>query len=111
MLVLTSDRGFCGGFNSNVLREAQSLQACWPSRASRPVPYVVRPQGHQLVPVPRPGARRGVGRLLRHAAHANAAEITAALLEAFEQPAEEGGVDEIHVVYNRVRLDADPASR
>ena len=27
VVVLTSDRGFAGGFNSNVLREAQSLQA------------------------------------------------------------------------------------
>ena len=42
---------------------------------------------------------------------ANAAEITAALLEAFERPTEEGGVDEIHVVLHRVRVDADPGAR
>ena len=29
----------------------------------------------------------------------NAAEITQALLEAYERPTDEGGVDEIHVVY------------
>src|SRR5438874_11382392 len=27
MLVVTSDRGFCGGYNANVLREAQGLRA------------------------------------------------------------------------------------
>ena len=32
-------------------------------------------------------------------AQKNASEITSALLEAFERPADEGGVDEIHVVY------------
>ena len=32
-------------------------------------------------------------------AHANASEITAALLEAFGKAADEGGVDEIYIVY------------
>ncbi len=31
--------------------------------------------------------------------HANATEITKALLDAFEKPSEEGGVDEIYMVY------------
>ena len=39
-------------------------------------------------------------RLLRHAGQFETPrEITEALLEAFEQPTDEGGVDEIHVVY------------
>ena len=31
--------------------------------------------------------------------HANASEITSALIDAFEKPSAEGGVDEIHLVY------------
>jgi F-type H+-transporting ATPase subunit gamma len=31
--------------------------------------------------------------------HANAGEITSALIDAFGKPAAEGGVDEIHIVY------------
>ena len=40
-------------------------------------------------------------RLLRPAAFENAREIGDALIEAFLTPTEEGGVDEIHIVYTR----------
>ena len=34
--------------------------------------------------------------------HANATEITSALIDAFGKPAAEGGVDEIHIVYTEL---------
>jgi len=40
ILILTSDRGFCGGYNSNVLREAQSLRGLLAARGIEPVTYV-----------------------------------------------------------------------
>ena len=38
-------------------------------------------------------------RVLRPPAYAHAGEIADALLEAFLKPTDEGGVDEIHIVY------------
>ncbi len=99
VLILTSDRGFCGGFNSNVLREAQGLRTKLETDRVDPVTFVAGRKGigwHRFrnrevaaewsgfSDTPRPG---------------NAAEITAALLDAYGRPAQEGGVDEIHVVY------------
>src|SRR5262249_17118321 len=40
VLILTSDRGFCGGFNSSVLREAQGLNTNLADRGIEPVPFV-----------------------------------------------------------------------
>ena len=52
VLIMTSDRGFAGGFNAGVLREAESLRA--DPGGPRPDRGAVRhrPQGHQLAPVP-----------------------------------------------------------
>src|SRR5580704_13875617 len=43
--ILTSDRGFCGGFNSNVLREAQGLRALLSERRIETVSYVAGRKG------------------------------------------------------------------
>jgi F-type H+-transporting ATPase subunit gamma len=101
MLILTSDRGFCGGYNAAVLREAQGLRALLDERGVQAVPFV--------------SGRKGIGwhrfrdRTTAQAwsgfsdtpAHANASEITSALLDAFGKPADEGGVDEIYIVYTQ----------
>jgi F-type H+-transporting ATPase subunit gamma len=100
VVVITSDRGFAGGFNSNALREAQSLQALLTEQGIETVPYAV--------------GRKGIGwyRFRDRAlagewsgfsdtpVSANATDITTALLAEFSKSAEEGGVDEIHIVYN-----------
>src|SRR6185437_5031483 len=40
VLILTSDRGFCGGYNSSVLREAQGLRMLLQEQGVESVPYV-----------------------------------------------------------------------
>jgi F-type H+-transporting ATPase subunit gamma len=113
ILVLTSDRGFCGGFNANVLREAQSLRALLESERVETVTYVT---GRKGIGWFRFRDRDVAGQWAGFSdtpVGANAAEVTRALLEAFERPAGEGGVDEIHIVYNRFvsMLTQEPAAR
>jgi F-type H+-transporting ATPase subunit gamma len=99
VLIMTSDRGFCGGYNSNVLREAQGLRALLAEQNIEAVPYVTGRKGigwHRFRGLDLAGEWSGFSDT---PAHHNASEITTALLQAFEQPAEEGGVDEIHVVH------------
>jgi F-type H+-transporting ATPase subunit gamma len=100
VLILTSDRGFCGGFNSNVLREAQSLRALLEGQGLQVVPYVSGRKGigwHRFRGRETGAEWSGFSDTPRQE---NAAEITRTLLEAYSRPAEDGGVDEIHVVYN-----------
>jgi F-type H+-transporting ATPase subunit gamma len=99
VLIMTSDRGFCGGYNSNVLREAQGLRALLAEHNIEAVSYVTGRKGigwHRFRGLDLAAEWSGFSDT---PAHHNASEITAALLQAFEQPAEEGGVDEIHVVH------------
>ncbi len=45
VLVVTSDRGFCGGYNANVLREAEELQNLLREQGKEPVLYVIGRKG------------------------------------------------------------------
>jgi F-type H+-transporting ATPase subunit gamma len=99
VLIMTSDRGFCGGFNASVLREAQGLTALLAERGVDAVRYVAGRKGivwHRFRELPMAMEWSGFSDT---PAHANASEITEALLEAFARPAAEGGVDEIHLVH------------
>jgi len=99
VLILTSDRGFCGGFNSSVLREAQSLNANLAEHGVEAIPFVAGRKGigwHRFRDRQVAAEWSGFSDTPRHA---DATEITNALLEAFERPADQGGVDEIHLVY------------
>jgi F-type H+-transporting ATPase subunit gamma len=99
VLIMTSDRGFCGGFNTSVLREAQGLRALLDEQSVESVPFVVGRKGitwHRFRQREMGGEWSGFSDT---PTSAKASEITAALLEAYEQPASEGGVDEIHLVH------------
>ena len=99
VLILTSDRGFCGGYNANVLREAQSLQALLEDQGLQVQHFVSGRKGitwHRFRDRAMAAEWNGFSDTPRQA---NAAEITGVLLDAYERPAGEGGVDEIHVVF------------
>ena len=83
---MTSDRGFGGGYNANVLREAQGLKALLASHNVETVPYVTGRKGigwHRFRGLDMAGEWSGFSDT---PANHNASEITRALLEAFERP-------------------------
>jgi F-type H+-transporting ATPase subunit gamma len=113
VLILTSDRGFAGGYNATVLRDAQRLKALLEEQGVTPVPYVSGRKGivwHSFRDMPVAAQWSGFSET---PAHSNAEEITRTLLEAFARPAEEDGVDEIYIVYNQFvsMLTQRPAAR
>jgi len=113
VLILTSDRGFAGGYNANVLREAQRLRAMLEEQGVAVTTYV---SGFKGITWHRFRGRELAGEwsgFSDNPAQANAAEITSALLDAFEQPASEGGVDELHLVHTEFisMLSQGPSAR
>jgi F-type H+-transporting ATPase subunit gamma len=99
ILILTSDRGFCGGFNANVLREAQALRALLERRGLEVSLYVAGRKGivwHRFRGLALAGEWNGFSDTPKHG---NAAEITTTLMDAFGRSGVAGGVDEVHVVY------------
>jgi F-type H+-transporting ATPase subunit gamma len=96
VLILTSDQGFAGAYNSNVLREATRLRQLLRERGLEPVLYVTGRKGiawHRFRELEVAGSWSGFSSTPRYR---NAQEVSEALLEAFN--AEDGGVDEIHLV-------------
>jgi F-type H+-transporting ATPase subunit gamma len=96
VLILTSDQGFAGAYNANVLRESGRLRQTLRERGIEPVLYVAGRKGigwHRFRELELAGSWSGFSAAPKYR---NAQEISDALLEAFN--AEQGGVDEIHLV-------------
>jgi F-type H+-transporting ATPase subunit gamma len=96
VLIVTSDSGFCGGYNANVLREAEALRGLLEERGIRAVPFVVGRKGvtwHTFRGREMGGRWEGFS---RRPSYGDAKEIAGMLIESFK---EEDGIDEIHVVY------------
>ena len=99
LLILTSDRGFAGGYNANVLREAQGLRGLLGERGVEEMTYVTGQKGitwHRFRGREIAAEWSGFSETPRTE---NAREITETLLDAFSRDAADGGVDEIHCVY------------
>ncbi len=99
VVILTSDRGFAGGYNANVLRTAEGLRGLLAERGVEPVTYVAGRRGiawHRFRS--REMAAQWMG-FSENPRSGNAHDVAATVLEAFGRPADEGGVDEIYVVY------------
>ena len=98
VLSLTSDGGFAGAFNANVLREASRLRQRNADNGVENAIYVAGRKGigwHRFREIPIEQEWSGFS---ARPSYADAERVASALLEAFERPAAEGGVDEIYLV-------------
>jgi len=101
VVIFSSDRGLAGAFNANVLREAEELSTLLRSQGKDVVYYLV---GRKAVGYFNFRKRDAVDTWVGGTDNPEfdtAKEIGDALVSAFVTPASEGGVDEIHIVYNR----------
>jgi F-type H+-transporting ATPase subunit gamma len=99
VLVVTSDRGLAGGYNANALKAAEGLYSLLRSEGKTPVVYTV---GRKAA-----GYYRFRGREVEQSwtgfseqpTYPDAKEVADALIDAFVKPIDDGGVDEIHIVF------------
>ncbi|MDP9167272.1 MAG: F0F1 ATP synthase subunit gamma [Actinomycetota bacterium] len=99
VLVVSSDRGLAGGYNSNVLKAAEALNSLLRSEGKEPVAYLV---GRKSA-----GYYRFRGRPVEQAwtgfseqpTYGDAKMVADALIAAYVQATADGGVDEVHVVF------------
>ncbi|HTW18808.1 MAG TPA: F0F1 ATP synthase subunit gamma [Mycobacteriales bacterium] len=98
LLILTSDGGFCGAYNANVLREANRLRQRNEESHVKTVTFVAGRKGiswHRFREIP---VARDWSGFSAQPSYADAEEVATALLEAFEADVADGGVDEIYLV-------------
>jgi F-type H+-transporting ATPase subunit gamma len=97
LLLITSDRGLAGAYSSNAIKEGERLS----NLLRDVVPYIV---GRKGVGFYRFRNREIAGEWTGFSeapTYANAKEVADAVIEAFLTANDEGGVDEIHIVYTQ----------
>ncbi len=101
MLVITSDRGLAGAYSSSVLKESEQLARMLRDSGKDIQPYIA---GRKAVAYYNFRQRQVAGRwdgFSEAPTYAHAREIADTLIESFLTPTDQGGVDEIHVVFTR----------
>jgi F-type H+-transporting ATPase subunit gamma len=113
MLVVTSDRGLCGGYNANLLRAAEELHALLRDEGKSVTLYLIGRKGVSYYTFrERPIEQSWTG-FSEQPSYADAAEAGNVLVRAFlsgtddddDGPGPDGvpGVDELHIVYTEFR--------
>ncbi len=101
VLLITSDRGLAGAYSSSVIKEGEQLNQLLRDSGREPVPFLTGRKAAAFYNFrKREVAARWDG-FSEAPTYAHAREIADALIDSFLTPTEDGGVDEIHVVYTR----------
>ena len=103
MLLITADRGLAGAYSSAVIKEGEQLAELLRSEGKQVAPYITGRKGVAFYSFrKREIAGQWTG-MSDAPTYEVADEIAETLIEAFKAGSENGGVDEIHVVYTRFR--------
>ena len=99
MIVITADRGLAGAYSSNAIREGQALTNLLQEEGYEVLPYVVGRKGEAWFRFREREIAQSWTGISDQPKYEDAAEIADTVLERFLQPTDEGGVDQLHIVY------------
>jgi F-type H+-transporting ATPase subunit gamma len=99
VLIVTADRGLAGAYSSNAIKEAEALTRNLTEKGTQVVPYVVGRKGVNFYRFRGRAMGGEYTGFTDQPSYADAKRIAEDLLEAYMTPIDEGGVDEIHIVY------------
>ncbi|MEU9571445.1 F0F1 ATP synthase subunit gamma [Streptomyces massasporeus] len=99
VLLLTSDRGLAGAFNSNAIKAAEKLTAALEAEGKEVVNYIVGRRGVAHYNFRERKIAETFTGFTDEPSYADAKKVAAPLIEAIETETAEGGVDELHIVY------------
>jgi F-type H+-transporting ATPase subunit gamma len=104
VLVVTSDRGQAGGYNNNVLKEAEALYSLLREEGKEPVVYVIGRKGVNYYRFRNRKVTESWTGFSEQPTYADASKAARTLVEAFMADAdEENSVDELHLVYTQFK--------
>ncbi len=101
LVVLTSDRGLNGAFSSNVMKLAMQTEKALISRGLEVEWFVCGRKGIQFLNYRQIPLSRTWEGFSVEPSYDHAKEIADLLISEFLTPVDDGGVDEIHVIYTR----------
>jgi F-type H+-transporting ATPase subunit gamma len=101
ILVITSDRGLAGAYSSSVLKQGSQLRELLERNGLRVQRFLAGRKSIAFATFRGFEIHRKWEGFSDAPTYTHAREIADALIESFLKPTEEGGVDEIHIVYTR----------
>ena len=101
VLLITSDRGLAGAYSSSVIKEGEQLNQMLRQANKETVPYLAGRKAIAFYGFRRRNVAAKWEGFSDAPTYGHAREIADRLIEAFRTPTEEGGVDEIHVIFTR----------
>ncbi|EFL34887.1 ATP synthase F1, gamma subunit [Streptomyces viridochromogenes DSM 40736] len=99
VLLLTSDRGLAGAFNSNAIKAAERLTERLEAEGKEVDSYIVGRRGVAHYNFRERKIAESFTGFTDDPSYADAKKVAAPLIEAIETETAEGGVDELHIVY------------
>ena len=99
VLVISADRGLAGAFSPNVIKQAEQLVERNSERGAATDLYVSGRKANGYYSFRNRAVAKSWSGASDAPEYARAEEMANALLEAYLTPTEEGGVDEIYIVY------------
>ncbi|MER5547125.1 F0F1 ATP synthase subunit gamma [Streptomyces sp. NPDC001118] len=99
VLLLTSDRGLAGAFNSNAIKTAEQLTERLEREGKQVDTYVVGRRGVAHYNFRERKIAESFTGFTDEPTYADAKKVAAPLIEAIEKETAEGGVDELHIVF------------
>jgi F-type H+-transporting ATPase subunit gamma len=99
VLLLTSDRGLAGAFNSNAIKAAEQLTARLQAEGKEVDTYIVGRRGLAHYNFRERKVAESWSGFTDEPTYADAKKVAGPLIEAIEKDTAEGGVDELHIVF------------
>ncbi|WBB63014.1 F0F1 ATP synthase subunit gamma [Streptomyces sp. WMMC500] len=99
VLLITSDRGLAGGYNSNAIKQAESLTNRLTGQGRHVDNFIVGRKGVSYYRFRERRVAESWTGFTDNPTYADAKKVAAPLIEALNKETSEGGVDEIHIVY------------
>ncbi|MFB7337220.1 F0F1 ATP synthase subunit gamma [Streptomyces adustus] len=99
VLLLTSDRGLAGAFNSNAIKAAEKLTARLEAEGKQVDTYIVGRRGLAHYNFRERKVVESWSGFTDEPSYADAKKVAAPLIEAIEADTADGGVDELHIVF------------
>jgi F-type H+-transporting ATPase subunit gamma len=103
VLIVTADRGLAGAYSSNALKQGEALTALLREEGKEVVPFLIGRKGVSFYKF----RNREVGNswvgFSDNPSYSDAKKVADELIERFVLRTEDGGFDEIHIVYTHFR--------
>ncbi|MEW2076811.1 F0F1 ATP synthase subunit gamma [Streptomyces sp. NPDC012403] len=99
VLLLTSDRGLAGAFNSNAIKAAEQLTERLEREGKQVETYIVGRRGVAHYNFRERKVAESFTGFTDEPSYADAKKVAAPLIEALQTETADGGVDELHIVY------------